>query len=150
MFSQNSLFIFAGDELGKAFVEASFPGDSYNETVDMINQISNAFHQSLLKLDWMDQTTMQQAQLKLSQIVRHVGRPSKYNTYTGYNVNDGFFFESMLNSMIYLFTHQIARVGQPADRSVWEVSPLTVDAFYSMLNIHHELCLIHIGVLIFI
>jgi putative endopeptidase len=110
----------------------------------MINQISKAFHQSLLNLDWMDRATLVQAQLKLSQIVRHVGRPSKYNTYAGYDVKDGFFFESMLNSMIYLFSHQIAHVGQPADRSVWEVSPLTVDAFYSMFRAQVSY-LFHIG-----
>eukprot|EP00455_Lapot_gusevi_P043614 TRINITY_DN532_c0_g1_i3.p2 TRINITY_DN532_c0_g1~~TRINITY_DN532_c0_g1_i3.p2 ORF type:complete len:286 (+),score=139.83 TRINITY_DN532_c0_g1_i3:32-859(+) len=70
------------------------------------------------------------AQEKLSEVIRRVGFPDPYRNYSGYVVIPGQHFESTLSIQQYLVNAQISQVGKPVDRTLWEMTPSTVNAYY--------------------
>lgn len=119
-----------GDILGEAFSDQAFSPASQAIIIDMVTAIEDAFRSTLETLPWMDNVTRAAALVKLSQVVRRVGRKSNPSTYPGYNVIAGQYYESVLTKSVYDFAVLVQSVGQPPDPNAWEMTADTVNAYY--------------------
>lgn len=120
-----------GEPVGQLYVEQYFPAERKARTQKMVGYFMQAFKQSIDSLDWMSAATKQQAQIKLSKISVKVGYPDQWRDYSGLSINS----QDLIGNLkrIHSFEHarQIAYLGQPVDRSVWHMTPQTVNAYYS-------------------
>lgn len=119
-----------GDIVGEAFADKAFSNASQVEIVAMVEQIETAFRHTLETLPWMDNNTRAAALLKLSQVVRKVGRKSTPSTYPGYEVVDGQYYISVLTKNAYDFAATLSTVDQPPSPDAWEMTADTVNAYY--------------------
>jgi len=121
---------FFGDEIGKYYVEKAFPGESKTKALEIVQDLKTAFGNNLPSVDWMDDVTRAKAKAKLSQITDLIGYPDKWTDYSSVIVNENDFFTSSLNARIFAAKNSWARLQKPSDKTIWQMTPPTVNAYY--------------------
>ncbi|MES2901564.1 MAG: M13 family metallopeptidase [Pseudomonadota bacterium] len=117
--------------LGKAYVAQHFPAERKQQVQDMAKNFITAFGEGIETLDWMSPETKKQAQIKLSKINVKIGYPDKWRDYSKLKIVRGDLVGNVMRSREFAHEYNVGRLGKPVDRSVWSMSPQTVNAYYS-------------------
>jgi putative endopeptidase len=120
-----------GEALGQAYVGKVFSPQLKQSTLDMVQRIEAAMEMRIRQLDWMSPETKQQALTKLHGIRNKIGYPDKWRDYSSVNIVRGEFLADVQQAVAFEHRRQIAKIGRPVDHGEWEVSPVTVDAYYN-------------------
>jgi putative endopeptidase len=122
-----------GFSLGKVYVDKAFPGESKAKALEMIQDIQDAFEQSLPKLAWMDDATRQRALEKKNALGEKIGYPDQWRDYSSMKVTRDDHFANVLASNEFETLRQAAKIGKPVDRGEWGMTPQEVNAYYNPL-----------------
>jgi putative endopeptidase len=117
--------------VGKAYVAQHFPPERKQQVLDMAKNFITAFGEGIDQLEWMSPETKKQAHTKLSKINVKIGYPDKWRDYSGLKIVRGDLVGNVMRSREYGHDYMMNRLGKPVDRSVWSMSPQTVNAYYS-------------------
>jgi endothelin-converting enzyme/putative endopeptidase len=120
-----------GEALGQAYVRKTFPPDLKASTLEMTRQIEDAMAVRIQQLDWMSPATKRQALSKLHGIRNKVGYPDKWRDYSSVKIVAGDFYGNTLRATEFETQRQVNKIGQPVDRSEWDMTPPTVNAYYN-------------------
>jgi putative endopeptidase len=120
-----------GDALGQVYVRMTFGPELKASTVEMTRQIEDAMAVRIQQLDWMSPATKQQALVKLKSIRNKVGYPDKWRDYSSLKIVRDDFYGNDIRADEFEMKRQLAKVGQPVDRTEWDMSPPTVNAYYN-------------------
>jgi endothelin-converting enzyme/putative endopeptidase len=123
-----------GEALGKAFVAEAFKPAAKAETLKMVGAIEAALERDISELGWMTDETKKQALVKLHAITNKIGYPDKWRDYSALSIVRGDALGNAHRSSAFEFRRQIGRIGKPLDKSQWDVTPPTVDAYYNPLQ----------------
>ena len=121
-----------GEALGQAYVRKTFGPELKSSTVEMTQQIEDAMAVRIQQLDWMSPTTKQQALVKLKAIRNKVGYPDKWRDYSSVEILPDDFYGNNIRATQFEEKRQIAKIGQPVDRTEWDMTPPTVNAYYNL------------------
>lgn len=121
---------YLGDILGRIFVERAFGGASKDIVLKMIGSLKQAFAMQLSSLSWMDPNTRTAALYKLFNISDLVGYPSKWETYAGVSLGSSIYFSNTQQLRAFSYRKDVARLGKPVDKTVFQMTPATVNAYY--------------------
>ncbi|MFL5320700.1 MAG: M13 family metallopeptidase [Myxococcaceae bacterium] len=119
-----------GEALAIPYVEKTFGADGKEKTLAMVHELENAFARNLGTLSWMDAETKAKAAEKLQKIANKIGYPDKYKTYDGLKIDRASFLQNLLRSSAYETQRDLKKIGKPVDRTEWEMTPPTVNAYY--------------------
>ena len=119
-----------GEALGKVYVRKTFPPDVEARTLNMVHRIEDAMHQRIENLAWMSATTKRQALAKLAGIRNKIGHPEKWRDYSAIRITRDDFAGNVDRASAFESRRDIDKVGKPVDRSEWEMTPPTVNAYY--------------------
>jgi putative endopeptidase len=119
------------EALGQAYVRRVFPPQLKQSTLNMVRRIEAAMEQRIRQLDWMSPETKQQALTKLHGIRNKIGYPDKWRDYSSVNIVRGDFLGDIERCAEFEHRRDIAKVGKPVDHGEWDISPVTVDAYYN-------------------
>jgi len=118
------------DALGRKFVEITLGAEGMRRTHEMVTEIEKAMARDLESLDWMTPKTKEQALEKLHAVLNKIGTNEKWQTYSTVKiVRDDFYGDSQRASE-YEIHRQLARIGKPVDKTLWDMSQPTVNAYY--------------------
>lgn len=133
--AENSALGFA---IGKIYVEKYFPPSSKQEVQEILHNIRLALSQDLKTLTWMTQPTREAALKKLQHMEERVGYPDKWWDYTNLTIDRGPYVLNVIRTNLFLARRELNKIGKPVDRTEWEMTPQTVNAYYdpSMNNIN--------------
>jgi putative endopeptidase len=120
-----------GEALGQAYVRKTFGPDLKASTVEMTQQIEDAMAIRIQQLDWMSPITKQQALVKLKAVRNKVGYPDKWRDYSSVKIVADDFYGNDVRATQFEEKRQLAKVGQPVDRTEWDMTPPTVNAYYN-------------------
>ncbi len=120
-----------GEALGKVFVERTFPPDVKARTVDMVQRIEKAMQARIEGLDWMSAATKKQALAKLSALRNKIGYPDRWRDYSKLEIRPGDFLGNVDRATTFESRRQLAKIGKPVDRTEWDMTPPTVNAYYN-------------------
>jgi len=123
-----------GHVVGRLYVERHFAGDSKAVALEMIDDIQEAFRRNLPGLQWMDDTTRESALEKARSITNKIGYPDQWRDYSTLTIEAGKHFENRLAADRFEFARNMGRVGGPADKDEWLMTPPTVNAYYLPTN----------------
>lgn len=127
-----------GFAIGKLYVEKYFSPDSKKEVLEILHNIRQALHKDLTTLSWMTPATRKAAQQKLAMIEERVGYPSKWWDYSTLKIDRGPYVLNVSRANEFLIKRDLSKIGKPIDRSEWNMTPQTINAYYdpSMNNIN--------------
>ena len=128
---------FLGEAIGKLYVDENFPPEAKQKALDMVNNIKLAFEDRLKTLDWMSDSTKQMALKKLSTFNVKIGYPDKWKDYSKLKIDkdpeEASYFNNVVNAARFQVEEEIAKLDKPVDKSEWEMTPQTVNAYYNPL-----------------
>jgi putative endopeptidase len=78
----------------------------------------------------MSPETRRQALEKLSSLSLKIGYPDKWRDYSSYRVVRNSYFENIAGASTFDFRRRLAQIGKPVDRTEWDMTPPTVNAYY--------------------
>jgi putative endopeptidase len=120
-----------GEMLGEMFVQKTFSPESKKKVNEMVDNITEAFKQRLMKLDWMSEETRKKAIEKLAAFHRKLGYPDKWRDYNRLVIKEDSYLENSYRASEFNYDDMIDRLGKPVDRGRWNMLPQTVNAYYS-------------------
>ena len=123
-----------GMVLGKIFVENYFPAAAKKRYSDMVEAIRSAYHDRIEKLDWMSAETKAKALQKLAAITPKVGYPDKWKDMSTLNISNESYCGNMMRAALWHFYDDAAKLDKPVDRSEWDMTPQTYNAYYNPSN----------------
>jgi len=123
-----------GEALGQLFVKEYFPPEAKQRYSDMVEAIRTAYKERIEKLTWMSDSTKHKALDKLAHITKKVGYPDKWKDFSALNIDRGPFVLNMQRSATWWRHHEFNKLGKPVDRTEWNMSPQTYNAYYNPSN----------------
>jgi putative endopeptidase len=119
-----------GEALGQKYVQKAFPPEAKSRANAMVENLVAALHSDLEVLPWMSDATRQQALAKLAAISLKIGYPDKWRDYSPYQVTRASYAENLQRSSAFESHRRLAKIGKPVDRTEWDMTPPTVNAYY--------------------
>jgi putative endopeptidase len=125
---------YLGDALGQLYVRQYFSPSSKARYEKLTNDIFDAFRDRIRRLDWMSEATKQRALHKLDAVTKKVGYPERWRDYSTYSVERGSFLGNCLRGNVWRSEFYIQKLLKPVDRTEWDMTPQTYNAYYNPSN----------------
>ncbi|WEJ98096.1 MAG: M13 family metallopeptidase [Candidatus Sphingomonas phytovorans] len=122
-----------GEAVGQIYVARHFPPESEAKMAELIVNLRAALEERLKGSAWMDDATKKAAVAKLTAFEPRIGHPVHYIDYASLKVDRGDLLGNAIRSSEFDWNLQLSRLGKPVDRSLWEMTPQTVNAYYNPL-----------------
>jgi predicted metalloendopeptidase len=124
-----------GDALGQLYVEKTFGADGKARMKRMIDAITAAMREDIEALPWMTAETKPKALAKLAAFgTDKVGYPAEWKDYSTVEVERDDYFGNSRRAQVFEIRRAMARIDKPTDRTLWGMTPPTVNAYYNAAN----------------
>jgi putative endopeptidase len=123
-----------GDALGQLYVKKYFPPEAKQRILDLVNNLQATYKARIEKLSWMSDSTKQKALLKLSMISKKVGYPDKWRDFGKMVIDRGPFVLNVQRASAWWYDDQVKKLNKPVDRTEWNITPQTYNAYYNPSN----------------
>jgi putative endopeptidase len=123
-----------GEALGQAFVKEAFGPQAKADTLKMVHELEAALETDIHGLAWMTDATKKEALVKLRAITEKIGYPEQWRDYGALNIVRGDALGNSQRSNAFEFRRQLSKIGKPVDKTEWEMTPPTVNAYYNPLE----------------
>ena len=123
-----------GEALGQLFVKEYFPEKAKQRYSNMVEAIRDAYKQRITQLTWMSDSTKKKALNKLAHITKKVGYPDKWKDFSALTIDRGPYVLNMQRAAEWWSHYMISKLGKPVDRTEWDMSPQTYNAYYNPSN----------------
>lgn len=119
-----------GEVVGKVYVSKHFPAEAKERMNKLVGNLIEAYKVSINELDWMGAETKMQALDKLSKFTPKIGYPDKWQDYSAVTIAKDNLVGSLASAELVNHQEQVGRIGKPIDKTEWQMTPQTVNAYY--------------------
>jgi putative endopeptidase len=119
------------DALGQKFVEKTLGEEGNRRTRQMVAAIETALGDDIKSVDWMTPKTKDQALLKLHAIVNKIGTKEHWVDYSKVKIARDDAYGNSQRTSEFELERQLAKIGKPVDKTDWDMSQPTVNAYYN-------------------
>jgi predicted metalloendopeptidase len=123
-----------GMALGRIWVQEYFPPESKKRADQMIRNMIAALAEDIQTLPWMSEATRKAALAKLSTFEPKIGYPDNWRDYSALRIEPGAYVLQVMNAADFERRRDLAKIGKSVDRTDWEMTPPTVNAYYNPLK----------------
>ena len=123
-----------GELLGQLYVKKYFTENARHRMDELVNNLQTAFEARIKKLDWMSDSTKQRADIKLKAFLKKIGYPGKWKNYDDVSIDPNDYFADVQSVRRHKKNVQIGKIGKDVDRTEWDMTPPTVNAYYNPSN----------------
>ncbi|MGD0190391.1 MAG: M13 family metallopeptidase [Rhizomicrobium sp.] len=120
-----------GDALGKLYVAQYFPPESKAKIEQLVSNLLKAYDADIRTIPWMTEATRQKALEKLHKFTPHVGYTDKWRDYSRLDIRRNDLLGDVKRSNTFEWRYRLDRLDQPVDRNEWNMTPPTVNAYYT-------------------
>jgi putative endopeptidase len=125
---------YLGDALGQLYVQKYFSPATKERYKKLVDEIFAAFADRIRAVDWMSAPTKERALKKLAAVRIKVGYPDKWRDYSSYDVDRTSFLGNAVRGNAWRSDFYIKKLGKPVDRTEWDMTPQTYNAYYNPSN----------------
>ena len=118
-----------GEDVGKQYVARYFPPATKAAADSLVKNIIAAMSVRLDNLTWMAPETKVKAHAKLAAFTPKIGYPSKWRDYSTLTIKRGDLVGNVAAANVFEYKRDLAKLGQPIDRTEWGMTPMTVNAY---------------------
>lgn len=123
-----------GELVGKVYVKKHFPPEAKSRMVGLIENLRDAYGDSIKELDWMGDETKAKALYKLAKFDPKIGYPDVWRDYSELNIEGTDLISNLKESTRFFTKRNRDKLGQPIDRNEWGMNPQRVNAYYNPLK----------------
>jgi len=120
-----------GEVVGEVYVSKHFKPDAKARMVGLVQNLIDAYRDSINNLDWMGEETKQKALAKLAKFTPKIGYPDKWKDYSMLDISAEDLAGNIERSALTVHNRELAKLGGPIDRTEWGMYPQTVNAYYN-------------------
>jgi predicted metalloendopeptidase len=120
-----------GDALGKLYVAKYFPPESKAKIETLVSNLLKAYDADIRTISWMTEATRQKALEKLHKFTPHVGYTDEWRDYSKLAIRRDDLLGNIKRSNTFEWRYRLNRLDQPVDRNEWNMTPPTVNAYYT-------------------
>ena len=118
-----------GEALGQLYVQKYFPPEAKAHALVMVHNLISALHNDLQTLPWMSPETRAQATAKLEAFAVKIGYTDKWRDYSALKIDRASYLANQKRAASFEFERRLAKIGKPVDRTEWNMTPPTVNAY---------------------
>ena len=122
-----------GEALGKEYVDVAFSPEAKARMQELVGNLSTALKARIENLEWMSPETKEQALVKWASFTPKIGYPDKWRDWSGLQTSRDSFVANLMAAGEFNHKFNLAKIGQPVDKTEWQMSPQTVNAYYNPL-----------------
>ncbi|MGO8995977.1 MAG: M13 family metallopeptidase [Polyangiaceae bacterium] len=119
-----------GEALAVPFVKEKFGEAGKQLAQTEVKGIEEAMEADLKQLSWMDETTRARALEKAHKVANMIGFPDHWRNYDALKIDRKSNVLNHMHSAAFEKHRDLAKIGKPVDRSEWDMTPPTVNAYY--------------------
>ncbi len=120
-----------GETMGKLYVQKHFSESSKKRIAEMVENLREIYKERILQLDWMSDSTKQQALAKLEKFNKKIGYPDTWKDYSNIEISNNTLLQNVMNCRQWQYQEMVTRIGKPVDKNEWLMNPQTINAYYS-------------------
>lgn len=119
------------EAIGKVYVERHYPPTAKAAMDELVDNLIEAYRQSITDLEWMTAETRERALAKLDSFTPKIGHPAVWRDYSSLEIDRSDLFGNVRRAAIFEHDRNVAKVGNPIDRDEWHMPPQMVNAYYN-------------------
>ena len=119
-----------GEILGQSYVKLAFTPQDKARMLTMVHNLRAAQGDRIAVAPWMGDSTRVAAKVKLTAFAENIGYPSRWKDYAGVTLAPNTHYANRASTRAYESGVDMAKIGKPVDRTAWEMTPPTVNAYY--------------------
>jgi putative endopeptidase len=119
-----------GEIVSQEFVKKHFTPEAKVKVNRLIDNLTVAYRERIASRTWMSEETKKQANRKLDLLIRKVGYPDKWKSYKALTIVPDNYWANICRVNRFLTQDNIDELKKPVDRSKWQMTPVTVNAYY--------------------
>ena len=121
-----------GEAVGPIYVARAFSPRAKERMKVLVENMRAALKERIEALPWMSAETKAAAQRKLAAFGVKIGYPDVWRDYSALVISrDAAYAENARRARVFETKRNLAKLGQPIDRTEWGMTPPTVNAYYS-------------------
>ncbi|UGQ58845.1 M13 family metallopeptidase [Rhodococcus pyridinivorans] len=120
-----------GEAVGKLYVERHFPAEAKTRMQVLVDNLTEAYRQSITDLEWMSPATREAALRKLEKFTPKVGYPDTWRDYSAVTITPDDVVGNYRSGYAAEYDRDLGKLGGPVDRGEWFMTPQTVNAYYN-------------------
>ncbi|NKX54019.1 M13 family metallopeptidase [Arthrobacter mobilis] len=118
-----------GEAVGREYVARHFPPTHKQHMEALVQNLLQAYEQSISSRPWLSPDTIGRALEKLKAFRTKIGYPSKWIDYSSLAIGDDV-WTNVLAADDFETQRNLAKLGGPVDTEEWHMTPQTVNAYY--------------------
>jgi endothelin-converting enzyme/putative endopeptidase len=119
-----------GEAVGQLYVAEHWPAETAREAQELVDDMRAAYAEKISNASWMDEATRKAALAKLAAFDPRIGHPVKWIDYSKLNIRRYDALANEVASENFQWQYQLDHFPKPVDRTLWEMTPQTVNAYY--------------------
>ena len=123
-----------GEWMGRLYVRSYFNEKTRKRYEGLVEEIRTALRERITDLTWMSDSTRQRAYAKLASMKKKVGYPDQWKDLSGMKIDTVSWVRNVMAANRWWDQYEIDKIGQPVDRSEWDMYPQTYNAYYNASN----------------
>jgi putative endopeptidase len=123
-----------GEAVGQDWVKKYFSPEKKENMDRLVTALETALHQDIDQLPWMSDETKKKALEKLALIRNKIGYPEHWRDYSSLEIKPDDLLGNVARADIFEDKRNLAKLGKPPDETEWNMTPPTVNAYYSQSN----------------
>jgi len=120
-----------GEALGELYVERYFPPEARQRMELLVSDLREVVRDRLAHVPWMTPATRAKALAKFDRFHIKIGHPERFRDYSSIRLDRGDLWGNIVRARAFEIARRWVRVGQSVDRSEWEMTPPTVNAYFN-------------------
>ncbi|EQD37036.1 Peptidase M13 domain protein, partial [mine drainage metagenome] len=112
-----------GEALGELYVERYFPPEARRRMEALVNDLRAVFRDRLSRVPWMTPQTREKALSKFDRFRVKIGHPERFRDYGSLRIDRSDLWGNVVRARAFEVARRWRRMGQPVDRTEWEMTP---------------------------
>lgn len=118
-----------GQAAGLLYAAEHFPKSAKKQMLELVDRLKEAYKNRITRLEWMAESTKQEAYKKLANTNVLVGYPDEWRDFSGLVVTRQSHIANLMAAEKYNNAYFMRRIHEPVSREEWFMNPQTVNAY---------------------
>lgn len=124
----------AGEAFGQLYVKVAFSPEAKAKMETLVKNLADSLKERIQGLSWMSDETKAKAIAKWETFTPKIGYPDKWRDWSGLETGRDSFLGNVRAANTFNYKFNLAKIGQPVDKTEWGMTPQTVNAYYNPLQ----------------